>query len=52
MLAVTETGVRCAGGLPLGVRVYMVQGTPDNMKVTRAGDLALAEAILKGREGP
>lgn len=33
----------------LGVRVYMVRGNPENMKVTRAGDLALAEAIAEGR---
>jgi len=34
-----------------GLRVRMVDGGPANLKVTRAGDLALAEAILRNREG-
>jgi len=34
-----------------GLRVRMVDGGPANLKVTRADDLALAEAILRAREG-
>ncbi|MGH7482805.1 MAG: 2-C-methyl-D-erythritol 4-phosphate cytidylyltransferase [Longimicrobiales bacterium] len=32
-----------------GGRVVIVEGSPDNLKVTRASDLALAEAILSAR---
>lgn len=36
----------------LGVRVEVVAGDADNLKVTRAADLALAEALLRDRRGP
>ena len=35
----------------LGGRPRLVQGSPFNIKVTRAEDLAVASQILKGREG-
>ncbi|MCH7991694.1 MAG: 2-C-methyl-D-erythritol 4-phosphate cytidylyltransferase [Gemmatimonadetes bacterium] len=35
-----------------GGRVRMVDGGPSNIKVTRPGDLALAEAILRARKSP
>lgn len=35
----------------LGVPVRMVDAGPSNLKVTRADDLLLAEALLRGREG-
>jgi 2-C-methyl-D-erythritol 4-phosphate cytidylyltransferase len=35
----------------LGVRVHVVPGDPDNLKITTASDLALAEALLAAREG-
>ncbi|MEN8159891.1 MAG: 2-C-methyl-D-erythritol 4-phosphate cytidylyltransferase [Myxococcota bacterium] len=34
----------------LGVRVHVVPGDPDNLKITTASDLALAEALLAARE--
>jgi 2-C-methyl-D-erythritol 4-phosphate cytidylyltransferase len=34
----------------LGGRPRLVQGSPFNIKVTRAEDLAIASRILKGRE--
>jgi 2-C-methyl-D-erythritol 4-phosphate cytidylyltransferase/2-C-methyl-D-erythritol 2,4-cyclodiphosphate synthase len=36
----------------LGHRVRLVPGTPENLKVTVPEDLALAEAVLRRREGP
>jgi 2-C-methyl-D-erythritol 4-phosphate cytidylyltransferase len=35
----------------LGIPVRMVDAGPGNLKVTRPGDLALAEAVLVGRRG-
>jgi 2-C-methyl-D-erythritol 4-phosphate cytidylyltransferase len=35
----------------VGQHPLLVEGLPSNIKVTRADDLALAEAILAGREG-
>ena len=35
----------------LGLRPLLVMGSPQNLKVTHAGDLAIAAAILGGR-GP
>lgn len=32
-----------------GHRVLLIEGSPDNMKITAPGDLRLAEAILRGR---
>lgn len=36
----------------LGHAVYVVEGSPTNIKITSKGDLALAEAILKSRPKP
>lgn len=35
----------------LGVRVRVVEGSPENIKITVPADLALAEALLAAREG-
>jgi 2-C-methyl-D-erythritol 4-phosphate cytidylyltransferase len=35
----------------LGIAVHVVEGDPANLKVTRAEDLVLAEALLKARDG-
>ncbi len=35
----------------LGRRVFLVAGTPDNIKVTTPEDLAMAEALARGRAG-
>jgi 2-C-methyl-D-erythritol 4-phosphate cytidylyltransferase len=35
----------------LGLDIRMVDGGPTNLKVTRPGDLALAEAVLRARRG-
>ena len=35
----------------IGAPVYLVHGSPENIKVTTPFDLVLAEAILAGREG-
>ncbi len=34
----------------LGVRVHVVPGDPDNLKITTASDLAVAEALLAARQ--
>jgi len=36
----------------LGHKVYIVEGSPTNVKITTKSDLALAEAILKSRPKP
>jgi len=35
-----------------GIPVAIVEGEADNLKITEAGDLARAEAIIEGRYGP
>ena len=35
----------------IGARVKVVEGSPQNLKITGPGDLALAEGIIAEREG-
>ena len=35
----------------MGNQLHIVEGNPDNIKITRPGDLGYAEAVLAGRKG-
>ena len=53
--AVFEQGIEvtddCSAVEKLGKVVYLVEGDEANLKITTPGDLILAEAILRAREG-
>ena len=42
----------CGAMEALGISVYLIEGSEENLKITTPLDLVLAEHILKGRETP
>ena len=49
-VAYAPASVVLGGGAGVGKQVYLLPGNPENIKITRPLDLAVAAAILRQRE--